>query len=89
LTQPLLGNAGTSARNGLRLDNLVNFDWGILKNTRVTEKVNVQFRWEVYNVFNHANFSGFVNDLTSSSFGTYQSTATDQRKMQASLKFMF
>jgi len=89
LTQPLLGNAGTSSRNALRLDNLVNFDWAVLKNTKVTEKVTVQFRWEAYNLFNHANFSGFVNDLTSSSFGVYSSTATDQRKMQMSLKFLF
>ena len=89
LTQPLLGNFGTSPRNSLRLDNLVNFDTGILKNTRVTEKVNLQFRWEMYNVFNHANFSGFQNTLTSAFFGTYTTTATDQRKMQASLKVIF
>jgi len=89
LTQPLLGNFGTSPRNSLRLDNLVNFDAGILKNTRLTEKVNFQFRWEMYNVFNHANFSGFQNTLTSSLFGTYTTTATDQRKMQGSLKLIF
>ena len=89
MTQPLLGNFGTSPRNSLRLDNLVNFDAGILKNTRLTEKVNFQFRWEMYNVFNHANFSGFQNTLTSAFFGTYTTTATDQRKMQASLKIIF
>jgi hypothetical protein len=89
LTQPLLGNFGTSPRNSLRLDNLVNFDVGILKNTRLTEKINFQFRWEMYNVFNHANFSGFVNTLTAGNFGTYTTTATDQRKMQASLKISF
>jgi len=89
LTQPLLGNFGTSPRNSLRLDNLVNFDTGILKNTRLTEKVHLQFRWEMYNVFNHANFSGFQNTLTSAFFGTYTTTATDQRKMQGSLKLTF
>jgi hypothetical protein len=89
LTQPLLGNFGTSPRNSLRLDNLVDFDAGIIKNTRLTEKVNFQFRWEMYNVFNHANFSGFQNTLTSSFFGTYTTTATDQRKMQGSLKLIF
>jgi hypothetical protein len=89
LTQPLLGNFGTSGRNSLRLDNLVNFDWGILKDTPVTEKIKVQFRWEMYNVFNHANFSGFQNTLSSAFFGLYTTTATDQRKMQASLKVIF
>ena len=89
LTQPLLGNFGTSPRNSLRLDDLVNFDTGILKNTRLTEKVHLQFRWEMYNAFNHANFSGFQNTLTSRFFGTYTTTATDQRKMQGSLKLIF
>jgi hypothetical protein len=89
ITQPLLGNAGNFPRNSLRLAKLVNFDWAILKNTRIREGHNLQFRWEAFNIFNHANFSGFVNDLTSSSFGTYQSTATDQRKMQVALKYTF
>jgi hypothetical protein len=89
LTQPLLGNFGTSPRNSLRLADLVNYDAGILKNTRITERVNLQFRWEMYNTFNHANFSGFQNTLTSAFFGTYTTTATDQRKMQGSLKLIF
>jgi len=43
----------------------------------------------MYNAFNHANFSGFQNTLTSRFFGTYTATATDQRKMQGSLKLIF
>lgn len=89
ITQPLLGNAGSLARNSLRLAKLVNFDWAILKNTRIREGHTLQFRWEAFNVFNHTNFSGFVNDLTSGSFGTYQSTATDSRRMQGALKYIF
>jgi hypothetical protein len=64
-------------------------DMGLYKDTKVTEKLTVQFRWETYNVFNHPNFSGFVNTLTSSAFGTYTATATSQRKMQFALKFLF
>jgi hypothetical protein len=49
----------------------------------------LQFRWEVYNVSNHPNFSGFVNTLTSPQFGTYTSTASNERQMQYSLKILF
>jgi hypothetical protein len=89
LTQPLLGNLGTSSRNLLRLADFADYDAGLLKDTKITEKLNLQFRWEVYNVFNHANFSGFTNVLTSPNFGTYNSTASNQRQMQYSLKILF
>jgi hypothetical protein len=85
----LLGNLGTSPRNLLRLAHYVDYDAGLLKDTKITEKLNLQFRWEVYNVFNHPNFSGFVNTLTSPSFGTYTSTASNERQMQYSLKILF
>ncbi len=51
--------------------------------------MNLQFRWEVYNVFNHFNPSGFVNVLTAPNFGTYTSGASNQRQMQYSLKILF
>jgi hypothetical protein len=89
LTQPLLGNLGTSSRNLLRLADFADYDAGLLKDTKITEKLNLQFRWEVYNVFNHPNFSGFVNTLTSPQFGTYTSTASNERQMQYSLKILF
>jgi len=89
LTQPLLGNLGTSPRNLLSLAHFTDYDAGLLKDTKITEKLNLQFRWEVYNVANHPNFSGFVNNLTSPSFGTYASTASNERQMQYSLKILF
>jgi hypothetical protein len=89
LTQPLLGNFGNSGRNQLRLDGLSHLDVGVYKNTLLNEKLNVQFRWETYNVFNHPSFSGFVNTLVASNFGTYTNTATAMRRMQFGLKFQF
>jgi hypothetical protein len=35
----------------------VNIDMALMKETRITESVQLQFRTEVFNVFNHANFS--------------------------------
>jgi hypothetical protein len=89
LTQPLLGNFGNSSRNLLRLADYVDYDAGLLKDTKITERFNLQFRWEVYNLFNHPNFSGFINTLTAPNFGTYTTTASNSRQMQYSLKLSF
>jgi hypothetical protein len=88
-TQPLLGNPGTLGRNVFPLANFQDFDWAMLKNTKITERFTLQFRWEVFNVFNHTNLSGFTNTLTSPSFGQYTSTASNSRQMQAGLKVIF
>jgi hypothetical protein len=89
VTQPLLGNFGTSQRNALRLANIVDFDWDLFKTTKLTERTSIQLRWEVYNVFNHANFGVLNNTLTSPDFGTYTTTATETRRMQVALKVLF
>jgi hypothetical protein len=89
LTQPLLGNFGNSSRNQMRLDGLSNLDMGVYKNSRLNGNLTMQIRWEIYNVFNHPNFSGFVNTLTAPNFGTYTNTATGMRKMQFALKVLF
>lgn len=52
------GNAG---RNICRGPDFRNLDFSILKNTRVGERVNVQFRAELFNLANHPNFGPPVN----------------------------
>jgi hypothetical protein len=52
----LLGNAGRNSITGPRL---VNVDFSMVKNTpikRISESFNVQFRAEIFNIFNHSNF---------------------------------
>ena len=52
----LLGNAG---RNSITGPKLVNVDFSVVKNTairRISESFNVQFRAEIFNIFNHSNF---------------------------------
>ena len=48
-----VGNAG---RNILRADSIKLIDFGIIKNTRISENVRVQFRADMFNVFNYRNF---------------------------------
>jgi hypothetical protein len=52
------GNAG---RNICRGPNFRNLDFSILKNTHVTERVNIQFRTEFFNIANHPNFGPPAN----------------------------
>ena len=49
----LVGNAG---RNILRSDGLNQVDFGIIKNTRLSEKVRFQLRANMFNAFNSRNF---------------------------------
>jgi hypothetical protein len=48
--------AGMSGRNGFTGPNNWNFNLGIYKNFKITERWTLQFRNEWYNVFNHHNF---------------------------------
>jgi hypothetical protein len=89
LVQPLLGTFGNLGRNAIRLNGLKNFDWALLKNTKVKEDLTVQFRAEFFNVFNNVSFARFTNDLSSPSFGTYNGTDTTPRQIQFALKLLW
>jgi hypothetical protein len=49
-------NCGYSGRGALIGPNLRTFDLSLLKNTRIGEALNIQFRVEAFNLFNRANF---------------------------------
>ena len=52
-------------------------------------RINVEFRWDAFNLFNHPGF-GFPNqNFDSPTAGRITSTAVDNRSMQFSLKFNF
>lgn len=59
-----------------------------LKNFRFAESKTIQFRGELFNIFNYANFGLPVNDLNSSNFGQIQ-TSQPGRLVQFALKFLF
>jgi hypothetical protein len=53
----LLGAVSTAGRNSVSTPGFSVVDLGIFKNTYLTEKAHFQFRVEMYNAFNHRNFS--------------------------------
>jgi hypothetical protein len=96
----LRGNVGRNIVNG---PGLVNLDFSIIKNTyirKVSENLNVQFRAEMFNILNRANFnvpdygSGYsdIFDATGAAnptSGLLNSTTTDSREIQFALKVIW
>jgi len=85
--QPI-ASFGDVARNSMTGANLVNLDFTIARNFRVTEHSNVQFRTEFFNLANHPNYNligRIVNDPT---FGIVQNQLPP-RQIQLALKFSF
>ncbi len=80
------GNLGTNTFDG---DGIVTFDIGLFKKFAITEKVLFQFRAELFNAFNHANFAFPDNNLQSAAFGTVSRTSTLNRQIQFGGKFVF
>ena len=65
------------------------WDASLYKNTRITERVNIQFRAEAFNVLNHTNWNNPAStSLTSGSYNKI-TTARDPRQMQLALKLVF
>jgi hypothetical protein len=50
------GQIGNAPRNNLRLPSIFNNDLAFFKNVPIGEKREIQLRWEMYNIFNRANF---------------------------------
>jgi Carboxypeptidase regulatory-like domain/TonB dependent receptor len=54
---PAVGTFGTMGRNIFRDFGFRNVDFSAVKNFTLTERVNMQFRAEFFNLFNHPNFA--------------------------------
>jgi carboxypeptidase family protein/TonB-dependent receptor-like protein len=65
---------GTLGRDAITGPGFVDTDFSVTKNTKINERFNLQFRSEFFDLFNHPNFGNPVLTVTSSSFGTIQST---------------
>jgi outer membrane receptor protein involved in Fe transport len=79
-TVPAAGTYGDAGRNILRASGLHQLDLGLHKTIKASERVSVQFRAELFNVYNHPNFATPAaagnNLLTAgSSFGQSQEMA--------------
>ncbi|HVW85509.1 MAG TPA: hypothetical protein VHB50_12555, partial [Bryobacteraceae bacterium] len=88
------GTVGNLGRNVLVGPGYVDTDLGVLKNTRINERMSLQFRAELFNLFNHANFNVPVTSVFSKSTpnptaGQITSIVGNARQTQFSLKLLF
>ena len=92
---------GNLGRNVVIGPGFTNTDFSVLKNTKITESLRVQFRAEVFDIFNHANF-GQPNRVATiapagqvSNFGVINNTrfptgdSGSSRQIQFALKLIF
>ncbi len=91
---PAAGTWGDVGKNSLRSPGLQEWDASLFKSTRLTERMNLQFRAEFFNVLNHANFSFpnrsvFSGSAISPSAGLITATATSSRQVQFGAKVLF
>jgi len=73
----------------LRQQGVVNFDFAVFKRTTIYERVNVEFRAEFFNLFNHPQFGPPNGTETSSTFAQVTNTVNNPRLVQFGMKFIF
>lgn len=90
---PLAGTYGNAPRNFLQGPGLVETDLSLAKRLLLTERVNLQFRSEFFNIFNHTNLNNpnpvvFTSAASgpSATAGVITSTTTSSRQIQFGLK---
>ncbi|MGA3293329.1 MAG: carboxypeptidase regulatory-like domain-containing protein [Candidatus Acidiferrales bacterium] len=95
-----LGNVGRDSLNG---PGLLDLDFSIIKQTKITEKLNAEFRAEFFNIINHTNLGQPANavfastpgsittrsDFTSATAGLITAASTTSRQIQFALKLVF
>ena len=88
--RPLPNLQGWVTRNTGRGPGTVSFDLSGIKNFRIRERVNVQFRAEAYNIINHGIFSNPSGALgTPTAVGRITGTSADNRSLQFAIKGTF
>src|ERR1700722_3338771 len=98
---PILGTCanllGNSGRNSVYGPGLVDFDFSVIKDTKIFERLTVQFRAEIFNIFNRTNFNPPLANNTlfdqggvpNPAAGVLDSTSTSSREVQFALKLIF
>jgi hypothetical protein len=95
-TQPATGTYGDVSRDALTGPSLTDVDLSALKDTRLTERLRLQFRAEFFNIFNHTNFltpnpvvfSSAASGVSPTA-GVVTATSTTSRQIQFGAKLVF
>jgi Carboxypeptidase regulatory-like domain/TonB dependent receptor len=94
-TEPNFGGPSNVSRNQFYGPGLVDFDLSLAKTIKFSERLQLETRFESYNLFNHPHFENPGNQLGSSDFAVITSTAsqpdgtTSARQIQVAVKLHF
>ena len=80
---------GNSARNMLFGPGIFNWDAALFKNTRLTEKLRLEFRAEFFNILNHPNFGIPASNISVPATVGRISSASDPRDIQFGMRLVF
>ncbi len=80
---------GNTGRNYLYGPGFWNTDFSLFRHFKLTEKLDMQFRAEVFNLFNHPHFNNPSNSVTSGTFMQITSAQNDERQFRFALRFGF
>jgi len=83
------GVVGNSGRNTLRGPHTNVFDFSLVRDFPIKESLKLQFRWEVFNLFNAVLFGQPNNNVTSGAAGQITTLSGDPRVMQFALRLSF
>src|ERR1700730_1174546 len=95
---PAVGSFGNVGRNTIQGPGYQVWDFSLFKNFHLTERMNLEFRSEFFNMFNHANLqfakSGPQNSISTTTFPSpgvfgFLTAARDPRQIQFALKLSF
>jgi len=78
---------GTASRNPARGPAYRSFDFALVKHTRLPRETDLEFRAEVFDIFNTPAFAQPNGSFGSAAFGSITSTVTDPRVVQFALRF--
>jgi hypothetical protein len=85
---PPAGYFGNASRNVLYAPGIHNWDIGIQKFFPILESVKTEFRAEMFNAFNHAQFGAPNSSVVSPNFGLISSSRAP-RLVQFALRVIF
>jgi hypothetical protein len=83
------GTFGTGPRNNIYNPGQYQWDIALFKNVNVGGSKTAQFRAEIFNFINHANWNGADANPTSATFGRITAKDNSRRDIQLSLRFQF
>lgn len=86
---PAPGTLGTCGRNTFTGPGFFQIDFGIFKSFQIRETWKLDFRTELFNAFNQANFSNPIVNIQSATFGKITSMRAPNRIVQFALKLYF